>query len=60
MCEYCEGKKNVCDYAEDSRYPTFKSGIELSIDGNILIADCPREDYKEIEINFCPMCGRKL
>lgn len=52
MCEYCE--KNH----EFAKSPD----LSLTIEGNILIVEdlayfCGT--YKE-EINFCPMCGRKL
>lgn len=54
MCDYCNGS----DYNKDiiSEYNMTVSLIETSNGIKLFINGC---DYKP-EINFCPMCGRKL
>ena len=49
-CEYCNG--NV-----DERPFLDSKDLYISEDGWLTLSD---EDYDFCEINFCPMCGRKL
>lgn len=52
-----------CFLCESNSYITTKSGASIDIlDGNRLDIDlsCSHEPCINIEINFCPICGRKL
>lgn len=52
MCEYCEKGKGLGDSVE---------GSGVFIDGSRLLAIYDGHYCNcEAEINFCPMCGRKL
>ena len=48
-CEYCNEGESICNRDEDIR-----------ISGNILRIDIGCYAYSQVEINFCPMCGRRL
>ena len=55
MCNYCNGKPKF--YIAEN--------FDLKIEGNKLIADYDAYSTdssfsEEIQINYCPMCGRKL
>lgn len=68
-CEYCQGEKSLSE-REIEPYSDIYTGFGVDISGeNLLIESCtavgrPSRDYtfsdKEIEIKFCPMCGRKI
>lgn len=55
MCEFCKNKVDMGNNPIEDRY-----GIDLLIDGEFIYAwcECGRKVVKEI--NYCPMCGRKL
>lgn len=68
MCEYCEKQKIItsCNFGGGARIRIYKRGyednkgmLEMQGEGNIFKIFkryyCPRFD-----INYCPMCGRKL
>lgn len=68
MCEYCEKGKELksCNFCGNAKITIYKNGFTentgmLEIQGNENIFKffktiyCPRFD-----INYCPMCGRKL
>ena len=60
MCKYCESdyEVNLLSAKEnDADVKMFKNRIWLKAYSFI---DDPLNDYEEIEINYCPMCGRKL
>ena len=54
MCEFCE------DTSKELPIPVFNANVEEKylyvsyIDRNI------RHAYQRVEINYCPMCGKKL
>lgn len=53
-CPYCHGKRKLFDNR------TWGGTDVVIIDGNLVL---PRNDegvYTEINIDYCPMCGRKL
>ena len=65
--EYCEDRRDLMSFDKKlSHKGDFSPGIQICINGDILsamaIADVyePNFTEKEIKINFCPMCGRKL
>ena len=53
MCEYCEELESIRE----------ERGFDISIskytDSSFIEIDCPY-NFIAFEINFCPMCGRKL
>ena len=60
MCKYCESdyEVNLLSAKEnDADVKMFKNRIWLKA---YSFLDDPLNDYEEIEINYCPMCGRKL
>jgi len=53
-CNYCLRNKTIKTIAETS-----KTFTQISIEkGHIVIADV--FGIKDIEINYCPICGKKL
>lgn len=48
-CKYCNDRKSICNRDED-----------IHISGNILRIDIGCYAYSQAQINFCPMCGRRL
>ena len=56
MCKYCENGDSI--YYDD--LDVYIIGNELNIDLNMNIEDVYIDNEYEIEINYCPMCGRKL
>ena len=48
-CEYCNDGSVICNADE-----------EFYISGNTLRVDIGCHCYGQMEINFCPMCGRRL
>lgn len=56
-CEYCTDSKNIYHLA---------SGVHDSMDedvyisGNALVVDIGCNSYGSADINYCPMCGRRL
>lgn len=65
-CPYCNGSKNIFNNRTRSRKRDSVSGVEVWIDGNkmhvLSIADTYEKNKQEIkaEIQFCPMCGKKI
>lgn len=71
MCKYCEYNEDELNYIVDAPLGTDLMGnnvniiVELANNKGILTAgiinECTCEcNTKEIPINYCPMCGRKL
>ena len=66
MCNLCDGKNHTLIFKEAPTFPTSNetNGIELSIFKNILFIDLDMYDtesiHGQIEINFCPFCGKHL
>ena len=72
MCEYCD-KKNP-KYLSERELSKYHEEVYLGIDcgidfeeGLLMIEACTASGYNEpgyeeknIKINYCPMCGRKL
>lgn len=55
MCEYCEKEKHIEEREKDNIY--FKIwGKHLQVIGKVFNIPLGRD----VIINFCPMCGRKL
>ena len=55
MCEYCEKEKHIEKRKKDNIY--FKVwGKHLQVIGKVLNIPLGRD----VIINYCPMCGRKL
>lgn len=54
MCEYCQKKKNIGDILKHKLYidVLFQKPHIFIHDGNEILAS--------YNINYCPMCGRKL
>lgn len=62
MCKYCNEETNRIKYNEKYYWDTFKIKgnileLELEIEGT---DDLKVDKYTEIEINYCPFCGRDL
>jgi hypothetical protein len=62
MCTYCEGKEKARKDLIDSKYTDFY----ISEDNKLVFAKTITADHinytvsAEVDINFCPMCGRNL
>lgn len=54
MCSCCQGGKDICDYST----PSSRNAMFIS-NGNKLYCQI-WTSYIYQEINYCPMCGRKL
>lgn len=65
-CEYCEGNKFIYDSMKLGTKNDSYCGIDVYINNNKLNIDASTDTYEpnyievEVEINYCPMCGRKL
>jgi len=63
MCEHCT-KENPKPIETKGRYGGFNIAIDSYFDNTYYIdVDCITFDggnHTSFEINFCPMCGRKL
>ena len=58
-CEYCEAKENKVLISTDCDETNFD--IYVARNAPLLVAmSSTFVDQSEIEINFCPMCGRSL
>ena len=55
MCEYCEEGKHIEENKNDNIF-LIMYGKHLRAIGKIFIINFGRDIY----INYCPMCGRKL
>lgn len=66
MCNLCDGKNHTLIFKEVPTFPTSNetNAIELSIFKSILFIDLDLYDaesiHGQIEINFCPFCGKHL
>lgn len=67
MCKYCSGEKSLrCTRGRLSSKGDFAPGIEVFVERGMLyitaVADVYEPNYmeEEIEINYCPKCGRDL
>lgn len=56
MCEYCENEKSISFFQNDAEMTICE--IEES-DGSFTWG-IDADGHQSIEINYCPMCGRKL
>lgn len=66
-CKYCLGEKPIFNSRKRlSKKGDFYPGIEVSLDDSILIITCAADVFEpnfleeEVNICYCPMCGRKL
>ena len=64
MCKYCNIRDANSDYVFDSAIELAGGGytelyIGNELDGRYILLACG-DDEAHVEINFCPMCGRKL
>ena len=65
-CEYCKGSKFIQEGKETGIKANGYVGLDVWLDYNKLNIDGSVDVYEpnyieiEIEINYCPMCGRKL
>lgn len=55
MCEYCEKGKKIEENKDDNTYFTIW-GKHLQVTGKLFSYYFGRD----VIINYCPMCGRKL
>lgn len=68
MCEYCEKNKVIrsCNFAGSGEIRVYKTKFEyntglLELQGNSAKARIFKKLYcPRFEINYCPMCGKKL
>ena len=66
MCNLCNGKNHTLIFKEAPTFPTSTetNAIELSIFKNVLYIDLDMYNstsiHGQIEINFCPFCGKHL
>lgn len=68
MCEYCEGDEFLANNREYNFPTDTYNGFEVWLEDNKLSIYACLDKAKavtasgsvEIEINYCPMCGRKL
>lgn len=66
MCKLCNGENHTLIFKEAPTFPTSTetNAIELSISRNVLYVDLDMYDstsiHGQIEINFCPFCGKHL
>lgn len=64
MCNLCDGKNHTLIFKEAPTFPTSNetNAIELSIFKSILFIDLYDTEsiHGQIEINFCPFCGKYL
>jgi len=56
-CEYCKYGKDIYEKIDD-QCKSLNDYINIS--GNVLSVDFGCKVYVDVEINYCPMCGRKL
>lgn len=58
MCQYCEcefvGNKPVVALGNEEK------GIDLIVESGFIYAYCKCGVHSVAEINFCPMCGKKI
>lgn len=54
MCEYCEGDREIVF----NKFMRIK--VEKFIDNLTLRVDTRESTHTRVDINYCPMCGRKL
>ncbi|HWT74325.1 MAG TPA: hypothetical protein VN258_06360 [Mobilitalea sp.] len=69
MCEYCSDGESISNREYSNKTDAYVE-FDASIDGNVLNIVCCTNigtmsqgtTYleKDIKINYCPMCGRKL
>lgn len=66
-CEYCNDNKLIYDGMVFSRKSEDGySGIDILVEDNKLCVTASADTYEpnyleaEVEINYCPMCGKKL
>lgn len=60
-CPYCHEQKDIINTLDNSR--RYFSGMEqpgqvVYVSDNLLV--CEERTFEAREINFCPMCGRRL
>ena len=59
-CKYCKNSKNIVSNVYRVPYQSNEIGSSVYVIGSSLILDDCDQGSKIAEINFCPMCGRKL
>lgn len=52
MCEYCKNKEKISEYID-------KNKIYID-EGELNITTSSGDITYSVDINYCPMCGRKL
>lgn len=56
MCRYCETNEDLTtNYYDETCF-----NIEIYSDELCITCHGEANDYIELKINYCPMCGRKL
>lgn len=63
MCKYCENEKEVikeCKFNECDLELFIDMDETLAINTYNHSSSFTEDIYENIEINYCPMCGRKL
>lgn len=56
ICEYCHG--DIRQSLEDQNF--YDLEVWVDDDSTLLVVDHHNENTTHININYCPMCGRKL
>lgn len=60
MCKWCDENKIDNDFISyEDEYASNKSFLNIGISEGKLYADT-ESVYEEVEIKFCPFCGREL
>ena len=57
MCEYCEYSRNIYEIKSELHD---SMNTDVYIVNSSIVFDIGCHSYGTAEINFCPMCGRKL
>ena len=60
MCEYCQKLKRIELHRKENLLCSYKPFIAICEDGAGLFFENPIGDPAYIDINYCPICGRKL
>ena len=58
MCKYCDKETKLIEGQENDA-DVILNGNKLILEAYTFIDD-PLTDYIQVNINYCPMCGKKL
>lgn len=62
ICEYCDNKTNkaIFLYGVRGDFFIYQNGRLLTVEYDVNLYDDTITDKIDININYCPMCGREL